>query len=327
MILPPWLQTQLQQLLRQRGHAWLLTGPSGLGQYTLALALVRAWLCEAPTAAGACGHCASCHGIDVHTHPDLCLLLPEVTALELGWPLDEKSQADIDAKKRKPSKDIRVEAMRDAVEFSQRTNARGRGKAVLVFPAERMNVYAANALLKTLEEPPGDVKFVLATQAEQALLPTLRSRCLRHTMAWPATAEAQHWLQQQGVSAAQSGLALRAVGGRPDDALQMAHLGPLWPRIPKAVLQGDVSVFKDWPAAQVVDVLQKLCHDVMTVQAGAEPRFFESLDLPRTMSWSALSTWAKALSASRRTVEHPFNPGLLVEALVSQAQTALNSRA
>ena len=66
----PWIARQLESLLAQRGHAWLLQGPSGLGQFELAEALVRAWLCDAPTPHGACGQCASCHGIDVHTHPD-----------------------------------------------------------------------------------------------------------------------------------------------------------------------------------------------------------------------------------------------------------------
>jgi len=183
----PWIAQQARQLLAQRGHAWLLQGPSGLGQYSLALALVRAWLCENPSEEGACGNCPSCHAIDVHTHADLCVLMPEVAMLELGWPLDEKAQAELDEKKRKPSKEIRIEAMRDAIEFSQRTSARGRGKAVLVFPAERMNNVTANALLKTLEEPPGDVRFVLASEAAHLLLPTIRSRCLGQTMHWPDT--------------------------------------------------------------------------------------------------------------------------------------------
>ena len=156
---PPWIAHQLEGLLAQRGHAWLLAGPSGLGQYRLAFELVRAWLCERPSTHGACGECTSCHAIDVRTHADLCVLMPETVMIELGWPLGEKAQSDIDDKKRKASKEIRVDAMREAIEFSQRTSARGRGKAVLVFPAERMNHITANALLKTLEEPPGDVKF------------------------------------------------------------------------------------------------------------------------------------------------------------------------
>jgi len=322
----PWIAAQLQSLLTQRGHAWLLAGPSGLGQYELALALVRAWLCDQPGPQGACGVCASCHAIDVHAHADLCVLSPETVLLDQGWPLGEKAQSEIDSKKRKPSKEIRVEAMRDAVEFAQRTSARGRGKAVLVFPAERMNVFTANALLKTLEEPAGDVKFVLATDATHLLLPTIRSRCLGHTMRWPTPDEAQRWLQAQGVPAAQANVMLRASGGRPADALLMAPVSDRWRLLPKAVARGDVTVFKDWTPAQTVDALHKLCHDLLAVKTGAQPRYFEAGDLPSTGSWQSLTAWAKALAETRRTVEHPFNPGLMQEALVSQAQLALNSK-
>ena len=104
----PWIARQTEALLAQRGHAWLLQGPSGLGQYELALALVSAWLCEQPTAQGACGHCPSCHAIEVRTHADLAVLMPETQMMELGWPLSEKAQAEIDDKKRKPSREIRV---------------------------------------------------------------------------------------------------------------------------------------------------------------------------------------------------------------------------
>jgi DNA polymerase-3 subunit delta' len=324
--LAPWIAAQAQSLLAQRGHAWLLAGPSGLGQYPLALALVRAWLCERPGPQGACGLCGSCHAIDVHAHADLCVLMPETVLQDLGWPLSEKAQSEIDSKKRKISKEIRVEAMRDAVEFAQRTSARGRGKAVLVFPAERMNVFTANALLKTLEEPAGDVKFVLASDAAHLLLPTIRSRCLGHSMVWPDPASAISWLQAQGMPAKQASVALRAAGGRPADALMMAPVSERWGLLPKAVQRGDVSVFKDWTPAQTLDALHKLCHDLLAVRAGALPRFFEPADLPQAGSWASLSQWAKALSQARRTVEHPFNPGLMQEALVSQAQLALNSK-
>ena len=111
----------------------------------LALELARASLCEQVSGQGACGQCPSCHSIEVRTHADLCVLMPEETMLELGWPLSEKAQAEIDDKKRKPSKEIRIDAMRETIEFTQRTSARGRGKVVLVFPAERMNHVTANA--------------------------------------------------------------------------------------------------------------------------------------------------------------------------------------
>jgi DNA polymerase-3 subunit delta' len=245
--------------------------------------------------------------------------------LDLGWPLGEKAQDDIDSKKRKASKEIRVEAMRDAVEFAQRTSARGRGKAVLVFPAERMNVYTANALLKTLEEPPGDVKFVLATDAVHQLLPTIRSRCLTHAMWWPDDTSALAWLQGQGVSESKSRIMLRAAGGRPQDAMQYLDLCELWPRLPRAVLQGNVTVFKDWTPAQTLGALHKFCHDLLAQRSGALPRFFEVADLPRAGTWQSLTRWSAEISNAMRTVEHPFNPGLMLEALVSQGQLALNS--
>lgn len=327
--LPPWIAAQLQTLLLQRGHAWLLAGPSGLGQLDLAMALARAWLCEQPNRQGACGHCNSCHAIDVLTHADLAVLMPETTLLNLGWPLGEKAQDDIDSKKRKPSKEIRVDAMRDTVEFAQRTSARGRGKVVLVFPAERMNLITANALLKTLEEPAGDLKFVLATEAAHLLLPTIRSRCLGHSMVWPDQPQALTWLAAQGLTPGQAALSLRAAGGRVQDALQFAQLGDGWSQLPLAVLRGDVSWFKDWTPAQLVDALHKLCHDLQVLKADAAPRFFEPSELAplaQASSWHSLSRWARTLSDARRTVEHPFNAGLMQEALISQAQLALTSK-
>jgi DNA polymerase-3 subunit delta' len=376
--LAPWLQSQLESLLTQRGHAWLLSGPSGLGQFELALALARAWLCEAPTPRGACGQCGSCHAVHVHTHADLCMLMPETLTLSLGWPLDQKTQEDLDAKKRKPSKEIKVDAAREAVSFTQFTRSRGNTKVVLVFPAERMNHITANTLLKTLEEPPGEVKFVLATQSAEQLLPTIRSRCLAHTMRWPGFEESLDWLVQQsaetqapvGEEEEEEGVKsfkaiktasnkpavpqlddlrvlLAAAGGRPSDALDWVRGGASdqaargWRALPKAMARGDVSALTDWAPPLVVDALQKLCHDMWAVKLGAQPRFFSLADLPlparrpgmeapvpaaSAASIFALSSWSKDLATTARTAEHPYNPGLMLEALVSRARLALNAR-
>ncbi|RYX91963.1 MAG: DNA polymerase III subunit delta' [Comamonadaceae bacterium] len=345
--LAPWLQVQLRGLLQQRGHAWLLSGPSGLGQFDLALALARAWLCENPTPDGACNVCGSCHAVDVHTHADLCMLMPETLSLELGWPLDEKTQDDLDSKKRKPSKEIKVDAAREAVSFTQFTRSRGDTKVVLVFPAERMNGITANTLLKTLEEPPGAVKFILATGAAHQLLPTIRSRCIGHTMHWPDFNEALAWLRAASqppeggggkkgpkpVSDAELETLLTAAGGRPADALAWmregtgADIAQGWHDLPKAMARGDASALTGWMPAQAVDALQKLCHDVMASAVGAEPRFFRADDLPATSQAGlhALSTWAKELGVTSRTVEHPYNPGLMLESLASRAKLALNA--
>ena len=325
---PPWLADQARELLAQRGHAWLLHGPSGLGQYTLALDLATAWLCDAPTADGACGTCESCHAIDVRTQADLLVLMPETAMMALGWPLSEKAQHDIDEKKRKPSREIRIEAMRDAIEFAQRTSGRGRGKVVLVYPAERMNTVTANALLKTLEEPPGDVRFILSSEAAHQLLPTIRSRCLGHPMRWPTADEATGWLAGEGVSAADASVLLRAAGGHPEEALAMAQAGRdarQWSQLPKAIARGDVSALGDCSPAQAVDILQKICHDVLAARIGASPRFFTTADLPPGGGPGALGMWWRDLTAEQRTAEHPFNAGLMLEALVARARTALHS--
>jgi DNA polymerase III subunit delta' len=327
--LPPWIAEQLTHLLAQRGHAWLLHGPSGLGQYDLALALAQAWLCDEPGPTGACGRCGSCHAIDVRAHTDLFVLMPETAMLAREWPLSEKAQSEIDDKKRKPSNEIRVDAMRDAVEFAQRTSGRGRGKVVFVSPAERMNPITANALLKTLEEPPGDVRFVLATEAAHQLLPTIRSRCLGHAMTWPDAAAATPWLREQGIDAADAAVLLRAAGGRPQEALGMAQGGldrRGWAQLPKALAAGEPGVLAQWAPAQVVDALQKVCHDLLAIGTGSTPRFFEPADLPRAPSLSALSDWWRELVREARTAEHPFNPGLMLEALVAGARAALHSR-
>ncbi len=368
--LAPWLQTQLESLLRQRGHAWILGGPSGLGQFELALATARAWLCEQPTPQGACNQCASCHAVDVHTHADLCVLMPETLSLEFGWPLDEKTQRDLDEKKRKPSKEIKVDAARDVVAFTQFTRSRGSTKVVLVFPAERMNHITANTLLKTLEEPPGAVKFILATEAAHQLLPTIRSRCIGHTMTWPDFDEALAWLQREttappagegGPKSAGKGLKadkpaepadlqtlLEAAGGRPADALAWAqNASPAeaarhWKGLPQAMARGDVSALSAWAPGEAVVALQKLCHDTLAVRLGAAPRFFTAKDLAATQpaktgrgatdaagltapAMQAMAQWAKELATTARTVEHPYNPGLMLEFLVSRAALALNT--
>lgn len=328
--LAPWLQVQLQGLMTRPGHAFLLQGASGLGQYELGLALAAAWLCHAPTSAGACGVCPSCHGIEVRAHAELSVLMPETDMLALHWPLSEKAQKDIDDKKRKPSKEIRVEAMRDLLGFTQTTGAGANGKVVLIYPAERMNTITANTLLKTLEEPAGRTRFILASAAAHELLPTVRSRCQVHPMQWPSTAEGLRWLVQQGLPEGEAAVLLKAAGGRPDDAQALFQLGfqaKNWRALPKALQRGDPGVLADNAAPLVLSSLQKVCHDLLHLACGATPRFFEADDLPKPSSFMALTQWSKDLLQSAKTVEHPYQAGLLMEAWVSRAQRAINARA
>lgn len=324
--LAPWLRAQLQQLKRQRGHALMLSGAAGLGQYELAYALAQQWLCEHPLEHEACGSCAGCHAVTQRSHPDLHVLVPEALASDLGWPIDAKAQDEIDKKTRKPSKWIRVEAARAAVAFTQLTPSRGSHQVVLIHPAHRLNIEAANTLLKTLEEPPGNTRFILACEALHQVLPTIKSRCHIHSMRWPSAADAVQWLQGAAPGATSEetvAIWLRAAGGRAQDALNWAALGltaQQWQHLPKAIANGDIGIMGDWPAATVLDTLQKLAHDAQAHWIGAVPRFFETSDLPPLPHLRVLEQWALRLTEWRRSVEHPFNAGLQLEAWMTDCR-------
>lgn len=333
----PWLQQPLVEALAQLGsHAALLYGDEGIGQFEFALALARGWLCEArpmgASAAPACGRCASCHLIDAGSHPDLLVVLPEAVQLSLGWGAGGAEPAASDGEKgnktRKPSHEIKVDAIRQVVQFSQHTASRGRAKVVLVHPAERMNMVAANTLLKTLEEPPGQVRFVLSGAALDQLLPTVRSRCQAWRLPMPDAATAIHWLRDtvEGLDEAAAAVLLAGAGGQPLTALARHQMGVdarLWPQLPKAVAQGEAGLVSAWPLPLLIETLQKICHDVCCVAVGAAPRFFPAASLPEGADLERLTAWSQELRKASRHAEHPWNAGLKVESLLLQARAAL----
>jgi DNA polymerase-3 subunit delta' len=319
----PWLGAPLQDALRrQRGHALLIHGPQGIGQFELALTLAQAWLCEAePRGDQPCGSCASCRLVQAHSHPDLFVVLPDALRESLGWSAAEEEASD---SKAKPSKEIKVEAVRKAVGFAQSTSARGRGKVVLIHPAERMNAISANTLLKTLEEPPGIARFVLSCGAPDSLLPTIRSRCQAVPMALPSTAVASSWLASNKV--AQPEVLLAAAGGQPLEALAWVQEGVdsvTWTRLPKQLASGEVGTLASWPLPRLLDAMQKLCHDASCIAAGAAPRYFPPAAMPQGADLPALNAWSKSLARTVRHAEHPWNLPVMVESLVAQARIAL----
>ena len=329
-LLPPWLAAPLAQGLSLQAHALLLHGPGGVGQFELGLALATGWLCEASNGRQRpCGQCAGCRLMAAHMHPDFHLLLPDDLREALGWDAaEEGTEGDGVAKssktKAKPSKEIRVEAVRSAIEWGQRTSSRGGAKVILIHPAQAMNSIAANALLKTLEEPAGRLRLVLTAHDPEALLATVRSRCQRLRIELPATAQALAWLASQGI--ARPEVLIAAAGGQPLDALAMAADGidsQAWERVPEAVHRGLAAPVISWPLARLIDALQKLCHDLMCLRAEAAPRYFSATTLaplmqPRGPQWPALAQWACALTQAARHDEHPWHAGLRTEALVGQ---------
>jgi DNA polymerase-3 subunit delta' len=326
----PWLAAPLRQGLdRLQAHALLVHGPRGVGQFELSLTLAQAWLCEAAQNSRPCGVCASCRMVQAHTHPDLLVLLPEALRDVLGWGSPEGEEGGSEkAGKAKPSKEIKVDAVRAAVAFAQTTSARGRGKVVLVHPAERLNGISANTLLKTLEEPPGDARFVLSCAEPDALLPTVRSRCQALPLGLPPADQAAAWLAGQGV--ARSEVLLAAAGGQPLDALDWQRDGidaAAWERLPACVERGDAAALAAWPLSRLVDALQKLCHDAMCVAVGAPPRYFEPARMAPGATLPALLAWSRELQRLSRHVEHPWSAGLAVESLVRQGRQALRRSA
>ena len=194
--------------------------------------------------------------------------------------------------------------------------------------------------------------FVLASEAAHILLPTIRSRCQTHTLVWPEEQQALEWLVSRGLVAADAKATLRATGGRPEDALDLANAGlkaAQWSSFPLMVSRGQLSALPDLTPAQAIDRLQKLCHDMLAVQTGATPRFFEVADLQAVLGKAkgfsgskdalvakgassndtsstamySLTQWAKDLMEAARTAQHTYNPGLMLEALMAQAQQAL----
>jgi len=328
----PWLAAPLVRALEtQTAHALLLHAPGGVGQFELGLLLAQGWLCESttvPLGKRPCGTCASCRLVSAHSHPDMLVLVPEALREGLGWAVADAEEGGEDkAGKKKPSKDIRVEEVRAAIALALTTSSRGRGKAIVIHPAERMNPIAANAFLKTLEEPAGDARFVLCTAAPDGLLPTIRSRCQAIALPLPPTEVAANWLRTQGV--AEPEVLLAGCGGQPQDVLALTQLGvdaAAWRALPGRVAAGDVSALRGWPLPLAIDALQKLCHDAASAAAGAAPRYFAVETLPRRAAGlGVLLRWARELRRVAEFAEHPWNAELVLESLVEQGREALQT--
>jgi DNA polymerase III subunit delta' len=159
-------------------HAYLFGGPEGVGKARVATLLAQAANCEGGTAGAGgfredpCGVCGPCRKIEKGLHPDVFVLRDERAMVKAGrW--EPKGG-------RAPSKDVVVDQVRDLVDHRLALKRfEGRRRFVVIDPADAMNPQAQNALLKTLEEPPEETTLVLVASSPDALLPTIRSRCLR----------------------------------------------------------------------------------------------------------------------------------------------------
>lgn len=319
----PWHEATWQRWAALRArlpHALLLKGPQGTGKLDFALSLARSLLCVTPGSDGqACGTCSACHWFEQETHPDFRLLQPE--ALAEG---DES-----DSGKKKPARQITVEQVRSLADFANLSAHQGGRRVVLIHPAERMNVSAANALLKTLEEPSANMVLLLVSHKPQQLLPTIRSRCVALAMPMPAPQAARDWLKAQGV--AKPDAALAQAGYAPLAALQLAQEADGDAEHDSFVREIGQPAKLDALAlaerlqriepAQFIHWLQQWCYDLASARLAGVIRY-HSEDGTQIRSLAgkipplALAAFQKELLTARREALHPLNPRLLFESLL-----------
>ncbi len=173
-------------------HALLIQGPQGVGKLCLARRLAAMLLCHAPGPEGPCGRCDACRRVVRQEHPDLAGCYPE-----------------------EGKRVIRVDAVRELIDFLTLSAHGVRGKVVILAPAEALNVNAANSLLKTLEEPPANSTLILVSHLPGRLPATIRSRCQRVSIPLPPRSQALRWLQELGIGGDEAEAALEATAGAP----------------------------------------------------------------------------------------------------------------
>lgn len=340
-----WLAPAWKQLLGQRGqlhHALLIHGPGGIGKSAFAADLAQALLCESPLPDGAaCGRCVACGWFAQRNHPDFRLLTPAAAE----EPRDAEAAGTDDAGRKpagkagaKPSRDIRIDQVRALERFTEVGGHRGGTKLILIDPADALNTAAANALLKTLEEPSGATRFILVTDRPDALPATVRSRCRSLPLPLPEPAVAAAWLAADaGVDVAQARAWLAAAGGSPLRARRFADpsqaathrlLVETLAGIPETGVMQAADALADIEPSAWVATLQTWVVDLLRVRAGAEPRYFPDraerlLALSRRTGLPELQRLAARLDAAARSVDHPLNARLTIEDALLGVRAAL----
>lgn len=272
----PWQET-MWQALQQRiaadrlPHALLLSGAAGLGKLDFAHLLARSLLCDSPVQGLPCGQCRGCQLLAAGTHPDFQAVQPE-----------------------EEGKEITIGLIRDLLAWQALTPQYGRARVVIIEPADRMNLNAANALLKTLEEPGRDALLLLVTARPAALLPTIRSRCQPLPFAAQHGEAALAWLSQRLGDAAQAALALAISGGAPLRAAALVESGGMERRERlftdfETVVTGrqePVALVAQWlelPVQETLAALHGWCVDMARLKAGAADARLDNPDLRRRL--------------------------------------------
>lgn len=333
----PWQKQPLSELIA-RGeklpHALLIHGRGGVGKVEFARALAQSLLCEAPEDRLACGTCPACGWFHEGNHPDFRELLPE-SMLE-DAPADEVA-ADADDKDKKKSREIKIDQIRGIADFMTLSTHRDGYRVLLIHPAEAMNAAAANALLKTLEEPAARSVIFLVSDQLGRLLATIRSRCQRVRVPTPDTKTALAWLNTQGMTNAEDALA--AAAGAPLDAIAFGNADYQSARqaFVAALAEPDFDYVLSAQSFEKADLptlfgwMQTWTNDLIRHRmlgqidhhrdhARAVEKIARTIDLPKVFRFET------ELRETRRLINHPLNARLLLEQVFIAYKQAISSR-
>jgi DNA polymerase-3 subunit delta' len=310
-----WHAQEFQRLAATKSrlaHAVLLKGRRGIGKFVFARALAQALLCEAPDAENrACDACAACAWFGEGNHPDY----RQVEPASLAEPESEEAE-------KKTA--ISVAQIRALADFINVSSHRGGAKVVVVHPAEALNLNAANALLKSLEEPPPRTHFVLVTHRPHQLLPTIRSRCQQIALPVPGRSVAAAWLAQHDV--AEPELALAYTGEAPLLALEFMD-NAYWAArraFMRQLASDDFDPFaaadavRDCAPVHVIEWLQKWSYDLVHYRSLQRVRYnvdhVEAISrAARRIDTLAGSRFHREMVKLQPFVHHPLNARLLFE--------------
>jgi DNA polymerase III subunit delta' len=329
----PWQEALWNRLRPDRGsdhHAILLSGPEGIGKQGLARALAAALLCMQPNSdASACGKCESCHWLHAGNHPDFRWL---TTPARLQEDAAEEESESVDAEDRTPEKkaseQIGIDAIRSLASFFSLSSHRGGVRIVLIEPADALNSAAANALLKTLEEPSAGTRFILVSNHARRLPATILSRCLNVSVPLPSADHAALWLKEQGVTSPEA--LLKQAAGRPLTALiladpkqqqarhefiaQLSKLGGDPFGLSEKANRENVALWTEW--------LQCWCYDLLAYKHQVPIRFHPEFEarlkaLSSQIEMGRLLDLEKKLRLARYQSLQPVNPRLFCDDLLN----------
>ena len=321
----PWHRAELTRLLARREtlpHALLVHGRAGIGKVEFARALAASVLCETPRDGFACESCPSCHWFSQGNHPDFREIVPEA-ALE-----DEEGAEETGKAEKAKSLVIKIDQIRAVADFMALTTHRAGYRVLMIHPAEALHPAAANALLKTLEEPPQHTLIVMVSDQPARLLATIRSRCRLLGLSTPPRDEALAWLRGEGVSEPETMLA--AAGGAPLLARDLAepHEAELRKRVLNELarpggadpLQFAASMEKA-AVEPLIYWMQTWVHDLVRVRLAGDARHHRDF-LPALRSRAqgadleGLFALDRELVSARALAAHPLNPRLVAEHLL-----------